>query len=397
MQFMRRSAIGLVAVACAAGCFSDLSGVKVDKDLGSSERDASVGHDGGGGGDDGGGQSGDDMKGAVDKTCALPHLQVAVRDEGFGTLTNRVLRIPLDGRPPCAPLLLAGQLPAPSTIGWLAPDITVLGEDNGRIRFIAQDDTEAAAPYNPGIAYSPTQIFRIVDESNAPHLAIAYNPSSGQDSSTPYRIDVLDAVDYSQRIERWFLGTDSDDVIRLQGAVAIDTDPRDAKRVLVLSRSAGKDVTDGFALPWDGMPVFADPYLDSLDKDDVPWVMRTGKNGALMQTAWSFTGNPNSSNPNEDRVVLRTEESGKAAKQWGPVTCVNNTMCYKPLSLADVIPDFSTPGAVIATCYVDDSPVTHERTSNVIRIAQDGTCTTLYRGDTLPERSMLYGLVAATE
>lgn len=390
---MRCVSIGFVFVAgLLAGCFGDLKGVKVNNDLGS-DADGGTGSDGGGGGSDGGGGGGD-MK-PVDKTCALPHVQVMVVDgrstSGIQHL-HQVLRIPLDGRPPCAPLQRGGSLPDGYAIGFLPPSTTLYGETDGRVRFLDQDDTEAAAPYNPGDTYSPTHLFVVRDESNAPRILVAYDGSNEPQIPHPYRVDVLDKVDWSTRTERWLIGTDTNDLLRTDSLIALDTDPRDTKRFLAF-RNNGNDPTEVFTPPWAGSAVIPDVYVDSLANDLVPRLMRTLRLGTTAYVAWVYTGTQLS--PAPDQIVLRTEESGKAPKQWGPITCTNNTACSMPYQFSDVIPDFDEPGSVLATCYVEESLVTHAATSNLIRVRETGECETLYRGDLLPESNYLMSLAAA--
>lgn len=397
---MRRFANGLVgigiAVACStltAGCFGDLKGVKVNNDLGSSGDDGG----GGGGSDGGGGGGGGDMK-AVDKTCALPHVQVMVVDgrstSGIQHL-HQVLRIPLDGRPPCAPLQRGGSLPDGYAIGFFPPSTTLYGETDGRVRFLDQDDTEAAAPYNPGDTYSPTHLFVVNDDSGAARIAVAYDGSNEPQLPRPYRIDVLDKVDWSTRTERWLIGTDTNDLVRTNGLIALDTDPRDRTRVFALRNDSIKDPTEVFTPPWAGSAVIPDVYVDSLANDLVPRLMRTLRLGTTAYVAWVYTGTQ--FEPAPDQIVLRTEESGKAPKQWGPITCTNNTGCSMPYQFSDVVPDFDEPGSVLATCYVEESLVTHAATSNLIRMRENGECETLYRGDLLPESNYLMALAAAVQ
>ena len=377
---MERASLRSLAIlgACTlGGCFTNLDGVKVDRDGGEGEVDLRGG--GGGGGE-----------------CKKPYLAVAVRDirSTSGLVRHgTVLRLPLDGRT-CTPLTLADSLaPDPIAIGFWPPTTVVYGEADGRVRFLAPDDTEAQAPYDPGSTQSPDYFFAI-QEGSETRLAIAYDNTNDPLSPSIARIDVLDATNLSSRVARWELGvSDATELIRAEGVVAIDTDPRDPHRFLVFRNRSPDDPTQAFVPPWDDQPALPMDYLTTQSPDDFPAVLRTLSRNGAARLAWVYT--PSSFSSGGSRVVHRSEKSGSAPKQWGPLACTNATQCTEPLSISDAIPDFSDDDSVLATCYVDHSDVTGASTSNIIRIRSNGTCDTIFRGDALIESQQLIAVAAA--
>ncbi len=379
-----RSRAGFFALALVAGCFDDLSGIKVNHDLGSNS-DAF-----GGGSNDGGGGG----------ACALPHLQVAVRDvrSWSGVVRKgQVLRIPLDGRKPCAPLDLQGSLdPAPTALGFLPPSTTVYGEVDGKVRFLAPDNTEVQAPYSPTETRTPDAIFSLLDDQDRKRLVIAYDITNDPIASTISYLDVLDPTDLSKRTHRWALGVDDPaQLLRVTSTDAVDADPRDAHRVLAFREKYPTDPTVALVAPWDGQPSLPIDFVASLASESRPRQLRTSRAGTTSRFVWVFEERIANGAPN--RVVHRLEQSGSAPKQWGPIACTNQTQCTEPLQIADAIPDFTDDNAVLATCYVEHSDVTNESTSNVIRIHSNGQCDTLFRGETLIESQWLLSLAAAIE
>ncbi len=377
---MDRASLRSLAIlgACTlGGCFTNLDGVKVDRDGGEGEVDLRGG--GGGGGE-----------------CKKPYLAVAVRDirSTSGLVRHgTVLRLPLDGRT-CTPLTLADSLaPDPIAIGFWPPTTVVYGEADGRVRFLAPDDTEALAPYDPGSTQSPDYFFTL-QEGSETRLAIAYDNTNDPLSPSIARIDVLDATNLSSRVARWELGvSDATELIRAEGVVAIDTDPRDPHRFLVFRNRSPDDPTQAFVPPWDDQPALPMDYLTTQSPDDFPAVLRTLSRNGAARLAWVYA--PSSFSSGGSRVVHRSEKSGSAPKQWGPLACTNATQCTEPLSISDAIPDFSDDDSVLATCYVDHSDVTGASTSNIIRIRSNGTCDTIFRGDALIESQQLIAVAAA--
>ncbi len=397
-----RASLGLLAlvVTSSSACFTELSGVKVKHDGGGNADGGSTddGSTDGGGTSDGGG-TGSDLA-TADKSCPLPHLQVLVRDgrSTSGLVKHgQVLRLPLDGSPACAPLVVAESLPPdPTALGFFPPTKTTLyGEADGRVRFLAQDDTEQQAPYDPGLTNSPDYLFYVGDDVGDPRLVVAYDSSNDPLLGTVVtRLDVLDKIDWSQRTHRWTFGVDTGDLLRLTSVYSVGTDPRNDLALLAFQYKSPDDPTVSLVPPWTGAPSTPTAYLAGLDNPDLPKRMRTFRSSdGTARVAWIFAAPPNS--PDDDRVVLRSEKSGSGPQQWGPVACTTTTLCSLPLKLYDAIPDFDEPGTVLASCFVDSSTVTNASTNHVIRIASDGTCTTLFRGDTLPPSHYLMRLVAA--
>ena len=381
---MDRASLRSLAIlgACTlGGCFTNLDGVKVDRDGGEGEVDLRGG--GGGGGE-----------------CKKPYLAVAVRDirSTSGLVRHgTVLRLPLDGRT-CTPLTLADSLaPDPIAIGFWPPTTVVYGEADGRVRFLAPDDTEALAPYDPGSTQSPDYFFTL-QEGSETRLAIAYDNTNDPLSPSIARIDVLDATNLSSRVARWELGvSDATELIRAEGVVAIDTDPRDDTRVVAFRYAATTYPTVALTAPFDAVARTPTDWVANLDNTDRPRRLRTWRSPAgEARAAWIFQP-PGSAPGTDDRVVHRLEKSGSAPAQWGPVACADKLLCATPLTLYDAIPDPDDASAVLALCAVYDSPVTSADTSHLIRLHSDGSCETILRGDTLPESHYLSYLVAAVD
>lgn len=388
------------AILLLAGCFSDLQITR--RDLG--------GH-----ADGDGGEPGDDLAvtnldggGAADlanasKACALPHIQVLVRDgrSTSGLVKHgSVLRIPTDGRPPCAPLVLANSLDADNTsLGFFPPSTTIYGENHGKLRFLAQDDTEVQAPYTPDVFQSPDYIFSLKDPDGTARIAVAYDTQNGNvlGSTAIARVDVLDPADWSIRSHRWTIGADPEDLLRTDGVYSLGVDPRDDTRVVAFRFASPTYPTVALAAPFDGVAKTPTDWVASLDNADRPRRLRTWRSPAgEARAAWIYQA-PTSAPGTDDRVVHRLEKSGSAPAQWGPVACADKLLCATPLDLYDAIPDPDDANAVLALCAVYDSPVTGADTSHLIRLHSDGSCETILRGDTLPESHYLTYLVAAVD
>ena len=155
------------------------------------------------------------------------------------------------------------------------------------------------------------------------------------------------------------------------------------------------DPTQAFVPPWDDQPALPMDYLTTQSPDDFPAVLRTLSRNGAARLAWVYA--PSSFSSGGSRVVHRSEKSGSAPAQWGPVACADKLLCATPLTLYDAIPDPDDASAVLALCAVYDSPVTSADTSHLIRLHSDGSCETILRGDTLPESHYLSYLVAAVD
>lgn len=379
----------------SVACFSDLSGIKIRHDGGvddlATDEDLA--------GADLKGQKGDMAK-PMATECPLPHLQVLVLDgRSWSGLTHdhQILRLPLDGAKTCTPLSLNHSLTQdPGSLGFLPPSTTIYGERSGTLRFIDGKDQPIGAPYVPSETYTPDFIFPLVDGDGLTRIAIAYDVSNGPLSTMIGWVDVLDATDLSVRTNHWPVGTtDNTDIIRATQVVAVDADPRDPTRFLAAREDGAKSPTQAFAAPWDEMPVLPTTWVMSLDNDDLARNLRTLRHNGAARAAWIFSAPQFASSGFDDKVVHRSEKSGSAAQQWGPVTCKSTTDCTLPLQLSDAIPDFTDDTAILATCFVDHSAVTDAGTSNLIRIHSDGTCETLLKGELFPESHYLTTLVAA--
>ena len=392
---MDRASLRSLAIlgACTlGGCFTNLDGVKVDRDGGEPGDDLAITNLDGGGGTD---------LATTSKACALPHIQILVRDgrSTSGLVKHgSVLRIPTDGRPPCAPLVLANSLDADNTaLGFFPPSTTIYGENHGKLRFLAQDDTEVQAPYTPEVFQSPDYIFALKDSDGASRIAIAYDTQNGNvlGSTAISRVDVLDPADWSIRSHRWTIGADPEDLLRTDSVYSLGVDPRDDTRVVAFRYAATTYPTVALTAPFDAVARTPTDWVANLDNTDRPRRLRTWRSPAgEARAAWIFQP-PGSAPGTDDRVVHRLEKSGSAPKQWGPLACTNATQCTEPLSISDAIPDFSDDDSVLATCYVDHSDVTGASTSNIIRIRSNGTCDTIFRGDALIESQQLIAVAAA--
>ena len=380
------------AALALVGCFDNLTGTKVKHDLGGGgDVDLSVP-----GNSDGGNPPGDLAGATVDGgggtdggtnpfACELPFLAVLINSNSGSSVSGRIERLPLDGRPKCKALSLAGSLPKDLTaMGFLPPETIAVGGTN-IVYQIKQNDKAAAGFWKGNTTYAYgvpiDDLFAIKDGSGNQYLAVAHDGE--QFTSTGTQIAYLSIINGDQDVTHWQV--DSSGTIKIGWEVrAMTTSALDRTKIF-----AAKGLTDPyfaaaeFTPPWDDQIVEpkAPYYQQTLGATGEARTIRTLRvstgSGILRRTAWTFRPGGGST---QYQVYYVNDLEGGAKEMVGPLTCSLPACSTKPSTpLSDAVPDPTNNDAVIAIC----ADATDSSTAHVVRMTSTGDCSMILDGATL--------------
>lgn len=370
-----RTFVALLFSLPLVGCFNDLSGVHINRDLGSSSFELARS------------DSGSGKDGSTATACEPPYLGVLIAsNSGSGSVHGRVERVPLDGRGKCKALTLANTLPPDAdAIAFVAPDRIAVGALSGVFQ-INFDDKAAAPVYKPSMFSWGTlvdDLFPLVDQSGKTLLAVAYDDSNLHDAGKT--IESLVTLDGDQEISRWEVG--SDKTIRIGfDPIAMAQSVLDPHNFFVVRGLTDQYAAGEFVPPWDNQPVEAKKpvYQLNLGSTGQTLTIKTlrqdrGGGDILRRTAWTFRSSSSSA-----YQVYMTSESNSTAKQLlGPYVCdLPNCLNDKYKEYPDAVPDFTDETAVISIC-TDASATSASTVRHVVRIRDNGSCEMLLDGTKL--------------
>ena len=388
---------GLGLVFFLSGCFTDLSGTKVQRDLsgGGGGNDLSVGgDDGGGGGDadltgvtldlksnqDGGGG---DL--APSATCALPYLAVLINTSSGAATHGRVERIPLDGRPRCKALTLGNSLPVNGTaLGFLPPETIAVGGTN--IVYQIKGDDKAAAGFFQGdtsYAYGVPvdDLFPVLDATGKQLLGITYD--NNQFTSTGTEVAYLAIIDGDQHVDHWEVATSA--VIKIGSNVrSMTTSPLDRHKIMATKVYDPAFAAAEFTPPWTDTPVEVTTphYQGALGSPGQTHTIKTLRvqpaSDVIARTAWTFRANGGGYS-----VYYLNDDQMGGKDLVGPLTC-NLAVCSTEMTdpILDAVPDPGNLDAVIAICIDKDASSSPDK-AHVVRMKADGSCEMILDGDDL--------------